>query len=150
MTNQGQGIFQLQLCQTSFGPVSAITPKKLKLNFKKKLHAFKNDAKGIKCDEYGFEFDLKFCTFLKFKEGQELFRQSKNYEVNLLKIMICDSRDVVLNAVHWKLWDFIFFSCLHNRAAFFGGSSSKASFWNFWLRFFTYVMEDFSFKEVTN
>ena len=95
------------------------------------MHAFKNDAKGIKCDEYGFESDLKFCTFLKFKEGQELFRQSKKYEANLLKIIICDSRDVILNAVHWKLWDFIFFEYLHNRPVVFSGFSSKASFWNF-------------------
>ena len=124
--------------------------KKIKTEFKKKLHAFKNDAKGIKRDEYGSEFDLKFCTFLKFKEGQELFRKSKNYEVNLLKIMICDSGDVILNAVHWKWCDFIFFSCLHNRAAFFSGFSSEASFWNFWLRSFIYVLQHFSFKEVTN
>ena len=144
MTNEGQGLFQIYLCQTSFRPVSAITPKKLKLNFKKKLHAFKNDAKSDECgecdeerecdderDECGFEFDLKFCTFLKFKEGQELFRKSKKYEVNLLKIMICDSRDVILNAVHWKWCDFIFFEYLHNRPVFFSGFSSKASFLNF-------------------
>ena len=94
MTNEGQGLFEKQKSSNLF--------KKIKTDFFKKKYSFKNDAKGIKRDKYGFEFDLKFCAFLQFKEGQELFRKSKTYEVNLLKIMICDSRDVIQNAAYWK------------------------------------------------
>ena len=46
--------------------LNVLAPNKLKWSWKK-LHAFKNDAKGIKRDKYDFEFDFEFkCEVFPF------------------------------------------------------------------------------------
>ena len=73
MNNDIQGRLEEQKSSNHF--------KQIKTEFKK-FYAFKNHAKGIKPDEYDFEFELTFFPFLRSKEDQKRILNHKTLKGN--------------------------------------------------------------------